>query len=281
MLTTVFLLGLVYVALIVVLISAGAGLAAVVVIAALLFGAQLFTSDKVALAAMGAKQVSPAQSPELHSVIERLCVQADIPKPKVALVQARMPNAFAVGRSQKTATVCVTTGLLSLLTPAELEGVLAHELTHLINRDVLVMTIASFFASIAAILARFGILFGGGRGRNQGSAFAIVLLVSVAVYAISFVLLRTLSRYREYAADRGAAILTGRPSALSSALLKLSDTVARIPNRDLRAASELSAFFIVPAGRQGALKGLLATHPPLEKRIAALSRLEAQLQGSR
>jgi len=158
--------------------------------------------------------------------------------------------------------------------------VLAHELTHVINRDVLVMTIASFFASIAAILARFGILFGGGRGRNQGSAFAIVLLVSVAVYAISFVLLRTLSRYREYAADRGAAILTGRPSALSSALLKLNDTVARIPTRDLRAASELSAFFIVPAGRQRGLTGLLATHPPLEKRIAALSRLEAQLQGS-
>lgn len=281
MLLTMFLLGLVYVVLIAVAISAGAGIGAVVVIAALFCGAQLFASDKIALAAMGAREVTPAQAPELHSIIERICVQADVPKPRVALVQASMPNAFAVGRSQKTATVCATTGLLSLLSPAELEGVLAHELTHVINRDVMVMTIASFFASIAAILARFGILFGGGRGRNQGNAFALVLLVSIGVYVVSFMLLRALSRYREYAADRGAAVITGRPSALSSALLKISGTIAHIPDRDLRTATQLNAFFIVPARRKGTLSSLFATHPPLEKRIAALSRLEAQLQGSR
>jgi heat shock protein HtpX len=281
MLMTMFLLGAVYVVLIVVAISAGVGIAAVALIAALLFGTQLFASDKIALAAMGAREVAPAQAPQLHSIIDRLCVQADIPKPRVALVQAPMPNAFALGRSQKTATVCATTGLLSLLSEAELEGVLAHELTHVINRDVMVMTIASFFASIAAIMARFGFLFGGGRARNQQNVFAIVLLVSIAVYAVSFMLLRALSRYREYAADRGAAVLTGRPSALSSALMKISGTMARIPDRDLRVASEMSAFFIVPASRKGSLSGLFSSHPPLEKRIEALNRLEAQLQSTR
>ncbi len=280
MLLTMFLLGVVYVVLIVVAISAGVGIAAVIAIAALVFGAQMFASDKIALAAMGAREASAAQAPQLHSIIDRLCLNADIPKPRVALAQATMPNAFALGRSQKTATVCVTTGLLSLLSEAELEGVLAHELTHVINRDVMVMTIASFFASIAAIVARFGFFFGGGRGRNQ-NAFVIVLAVSIGVYAVSFVLLRALSRYREYAADRGAAVLTGSPSALSSALMKLSGTMARIPDRDLRVASEMSAFFIVPARRKGSLSGLFATHPPLEKRIEALSRLEAQLQSTR
>ncbi len=280
MVLTMFLLGVVYVVLIVVAISAGLGIGAVVVIAALVFGAQMFASDKIALAAMGAREASPAEAPQVHSIIERLCLNADIPKPRIALVQAPMPNAFALGRSQKTATVCVTTGLLSLLSEAELEGVLAHELTHVINRDVMVMTIASFFASIAAIMARFGFLFGGGRGRNQQNAFAIVLLVSIAVYAVSFMLLRALSRYREYAADRGAAVLTGRPSALSSALMKIGGTMARIPDRDLRVASEMSAFFIVPARRKGSLSGLFSSHPPLEKRIEALSRLEAQLQNT-
>ncbi len=281
MLLTMFLLGVVYVVLIVVAITAGVGIGAVFLIAAVVFGTQMFASDKIALAAMGARDVSPAQAPQLHSIIDRLCLHADIPKPRVALVQAPMPNAFALGRSQKTATVCVTTGLLSLLSEPELEGVLAHELTHVINRDVMVMTIASFFASIAAIAARFGFLFGGGRGRNQQGAFAIVLAVSIGVYAVSFVLLRALSRYREYAADRGAAVITGRPSALSSALMKISGTMAQIPSRDLRVASEMSAFFIVPARRKGSLSGLFATHPPLEKRIEALNRLEAQLQSAR
>jgi heat shock protein HtpX len=201
----------------------------------------------------------------------------------VAIINAQMPNACALGRSQKTATICATTGLMALLEPAELEGVLAHELTHVINRDVMVMTIASFFASIAAILVRFGFFFGSfGRGnRNAQGAFAAVLVVSVAVYAISFTLLRALSRYREYAADRGAAVLTGRPSALSSALLKISGTMERVPSRDLRSAAAMNAFFIVPARPKGSLRNLFATHPPIEKRIAALNRLESQLQGTR
>ena len=283
MVLTMFLLGLVYVVLIGVAIGAGGGIGIVVVIAALFFGVQLFASDKIALSAMGAKEVTAAQAPELHGIIERLCVQADLPKPRVAIINAQMPNACALGRSQKTATICATTGLMALLEPAELEGVLAHELTHVINRDVMVMTIASFFASIAAILVRFGFFFGSfGRGnRNAQGAFAAVLVVSVAVYAISFTLLRALSRYREYAADRGAAAITGRPRALSSALLKISGTMERVPSRDLRSAAAMNAFFIVPARPKGSLRNLFATHPPIEKRIAALNRLESQLQGTR
>jgi heat shock protein HtpX len=280
MVLTMFLLGLVYAVLIGVAIGAGAGVAAVLVIAALIFGVQLFASDRIGLAAMGAREVSVEQAPELHAIIERLCIQANLPKPRVALSDIPTPNAFALGRSQKSATVCVTTGLLRLLEPAELEGVLGHELTHVINRDVMVMTIAGFLAMVAGILARFGFFFGGrGRGNQQG-AFALVLLVSVAVYVISFILLRALSRYREYAADRGSAIITGRPSALSSALLKISGTLERTPKRDLRLATQMNAFFIVPAGVRSGLSSLFATHPPLEKRLAALSRLEAQLQGT-
>jgi len=281
MLLTMFLLGLVYVVLIVVAISAGVGVASVVVIAAVFFTFQLFASDKIALRAMGAKEVSVEEEPTFHSIIERLCVQADLPKPRLAVVDTAMPNAFALGRSQKSATICATTGLLRLLSPAELEGVLAHELTHVINRDVMVMTIASFFASIAAILVRFGFFFGGGRNRNQQGAFAAVMLVSVVVYVVSFVLLRALSRYREFAADRGAAVITGRPSALSSALLKISGAMEAVPQRDLRAAAQMNAFFIVPARHKKSMMNLFATHPPLEKRIAALSRLEAQLQNPR
>jgi heat shock protein HtpX len=241
----------------------------------------VFASDKIALAAVGAREVTPEEAQQLHAIIDRLCVQADLPKPRVAMVQSPMPNAFALGRSPKSATVCVTTGLLGLLTAPELEGVLAHELTHVINRDVMVMTIASFFASIAALLVRFGFFFGGGgRGRNQQQAFMVVIAASVLVYAVSFVLLRALSRYREYAADRGSAIITGRPSALSSALLKISGAMESIPKRDLRQVGQLSAFFIMAPSKHP-LRGLLADHPPIEKRIAALDRLEAQLQATR
>ncbi|HWK27570.1 MAG TPA: zinc metalloprotease HtpX [Solirubrobacter sp.] len=281
MLLTLFLLGLAYVVLIAVALSAGARMTTVIVIAALFFGLQLFASDRIALAAMGARQVSPEEAPRLHALVQRLCVQADVPMPRLALVDAPMPNAFALGRSRKTATICATTGLLGLLSESELEGVLAHELTHVINRDVMVMTIASFFASIAAVLVRFGVFFGGGgRGRNQQSTFAVVLLASVAVYAISFLLLRALSRYREYAADRGSAIITGSPSALSSALLKISGTMERIPQRDLRTAASMNAFFIVPARHKSALMALFATHPPIQKRIAALQRMESRLQAA-
>jgi heat shock protein HtpX len=210
-------------------------------------------------------------------MIERLCVQADLPKPKIAVANTRMPNAFALGRSPKNATVCATTGIMDLLSPSELEGVMAHELTHVANRDVMIMTLASFFASIAAYIVQFGLFFGGGSSRDDDDSPSIVwlFLVSMIVYVISFLLMQALSRYREYAADRGAAIITGRPSALASALYKISSGMERIPQRDLRAASELNAFFIFPTS----IGGLFATHPPMEKRIAALQRLESQLQG--
>ena len=233
---------------------------------------------------MGAQEVSPQEAPELHAMIERLCVQADLPKPKIAVADSPMPNAFALGRSQKTATVCATTGIMELLSPAELEGVMAHELTHVVNRDVMIMTLAGFFASIASMIVQFGFFFGGGYGGggydddDDGPSFMVVILVSVVVYVVSFFLMQALSRYREFAADRGAALITGRPSALSSALLKISGINERIPQPDLRAHAEMNAFFIVPVKVKDSLCSLFSTHPPMEKRIEALSRLEAQLQ---
>jgi len=282
-LITFFLLGALYVVFVGVLFAAGAGGVTIAVIAGGLLLVQLFLSDKIGLAAAGAREVSPAQAPELHAMIERLCVQADLPKPKVAIVQTSMPNAFAMGRSRKAATVVATTGIMELLSPAELEGVMAHELTHVINRDVMVMTLASFFASLASFILQFGFFFGGGFGGgddddNQG--FFFVIIVSLAVYAISFFLLQALSRYREFAADRGAAVLTGRPSALASALLKISGTMQRIPQQDLRSAEGLNAFYIIPAKTKQSISNLFSTHPPVEQRIARLQRLEEQLQGS-
>jgi heat shock protein HtpX len=284
MLLTMFLLGLVYAVLIGVLIAAGAGAITIALIAAVLFGVQLFTSDKIALFSMGAREVEPKQAPQLHAIIERLCVQANLPKPRVAIAETAMPNAFAVGRSPKSATVCCTTGILDLLSPGELEAVLGHELTHVQNRDVVVMTVASFFASIAAFITQMGFWFGGAfnnRDQNSGMAFIVVILVSAAVYVISWLLLQALSRYREFAADRGSAILTGRPSALISALMKIDGSMQQVPKQDLRAASgELAALYIFPPKTKETLVGLFSTHPPLEKRIAALQRLEAQLQGT-
>jgi heat shock protein HtpX len=231
---------------------------------------------------MGGREVTPAEAPELHAMIERLCIQADLPKPKVAVADTAMPNAFALGRGPKSATVCATTGIMELLSPAELEGVMAHELTHIGNRDVLVMTLAGFFATIAAYIVQFGFLFGGGGGYGDDddnpSAF-VLIIVSLVVYVISFFLMQALSRYREFAADRGAAIITGRPSALASALMRISSGMHRIPQQDLRASSELSAFYFFPPATKSAISGLFATHPPMEKRIEALQRLEAQLQG--
>ena len=279
---TLFLLGLVYVVLIVALLAAGTSGGLVALIAGGLAIFQLFGSDKLALRAMGAREVTPAEAPELHAMIDRLCVQADLPKPKVAVADTRMPNAFALGRSPKNATVCATTGIMELLSPAELEGVMAHELTHVANRDVLVMTLAGFFATIAAYIVQFGFFFGGGGGYgddDDNPSFIVLFLVSIAVYIISFFLMQALSRYREFAADRGSALITGRPSALASALMKISSGMERIPQKDLRASSELSAFYIFPPGVKGSISGLFATHPPMEKRIEALQRLEAQLQG--
>jgi heat shock protein HtpX len=284
MILTLFLLGLVYALLVGVLFAAGAGAVTIAVVAGLLFLVQFFSSDKIALLSMGAREVSPQDAPELHAIVERLCVQANLPKPKVAIADTPMPNAFAVGRSPKNSTVCVTTGLLRLLSASELEAVLGHELTHIQNRDVLVMTLASFFASIAAFITQIGFFFGGAfdeRDNNSGPAFIVVILVSAAVYVISWLLLQALSRYREFAADRGSAIITGRPSALISALYHISGQMQSIPQQDLRAASgELAAFYIVPPRAKQTLASLLSTHPPLEARVAALQRLEAQLQGS-
>jgi heat shock protein HtpX len=280
MAVTLFLLGAIYVALIVVLLAVGASGITVAIIAGGLAAVNLFASDKLALAAMGARVVTPDEAPQLHAIVDRLCVQADLPKPRVAVANTRMPNAFALGRSPKSATVCATTGIMELLSPAELEGVMAHELTHVANRDVLVMTLAGFFATIAAYIVQFGFFFGGtSSDDDDGPSFMVLLLVSLAVYVVSFFLMQSLSRYREFAADRGAAVITGRPSALASALQKISAGMHRIPQQDLRAASELQAFFIFPAGAGKSLSNLFSTHPPLEKRLERLMRLESQLQG--
>jgi heat shock protein HtpX len=278
MVLTMFLLGAVYVVLMAAVAASGMGIASAIVIAGGLFVVQLFASDKLALRAMHAKVVSPQEAPQLHAMVERLCVQADLPKPKVAIAQTSVPNAFAIGRSRRTATVCATTGIVDLLEPHELEGVMAHELAHVQHRDVMIMTIASFFASIAAFIMQWGFFFGGNDRESPG--VLPLIAVSFAVYGVSFFLMQMLSRYREFAADRGAAIITGRPSALASALMKISGSMSRVPQRDLRAASEMNAFFILPASPRKTVSGWFATHPPLEKRIAALARLEAQLQGS-
>ena len=285
MVVTIFLLGLVYALLVGVLFAAGASGTLILIVAGGLLAVQFFASDKLALRSMGAHEVSPQEAPQLHALIERLCVQADLPKPRIYVMNTSMPNAFAMGRSQKNAAVCATTGILELLSPSELEGVMAHELTHIANRDVMVMTLAGFFASLASMIVQFGFFFGGGFGGGDGDdddgpGLMAIILVSVVVYIVSFFLMQALSRYREFAADRGSAIITGRPSALSSALLKISGTMERIPQTDLRAHAEMNAFYIFPASAKNSVFNLFATHPPIEKRIAALQRLEAQLQGA-
>jgi heat shock protein HtpX len=238
---------------------------------------QYFTSDKLALRAAGAKIVSREEAPALHDMVERLCAMADLPKPKVAIMDTPVPNAFATGRSPKHAAVCVTTGLWDRLEPKEIEGVLAHELSHIGNRDVLIMTVASFFAMLAALLSRFMLyagMFGGDRRDNNGPpVWLIVFAVSVITYALSYVLIRTISRYREYAADRGSAVITGAPEYLMSALQKISSQMTLIPNQDLRQVEGMSAFFIIPAKARSSFSELFASHPPLEKRLAALSEI--------
>jgi len=281
MLLTIFLLGLLYVAFVVVLLAAGAGVVLMVVVIGGLTLAQLFLSDKIGLTAMGAKEVSPEEAPGLHAMIERLCIQADLPKPRIAVADSDVPNAFAMGRSQNKATVCCTTGIMRVLSPSELEGVMGHELSHVKHRDVMIMTIASFFASVAALMLQFGFFFGGGGDDDDGGLpFIVVLLASFVVYIVSFFLMLALSRYREFAADRGSALITGRPSALSSALVKISGAMQQVPTQDLREAERMNAFFIVPTSVKGAVQTLFATHPPMEKRIERLQQLESQLQGT-
>ncbi len=276
MLTTMFLMGLLYAAFVFVLFSLGAGVGVMIVVMSGLLLAQLFLSDKIALASMGAKEVTPEQAPGLHAMIEKLCIQADLPKPRIAVADTEVPNAFAMGRSKKSAVVCATTGIMNTLTPTELEGVMAHELSHVKNRDVLIMTMASFFASLASMIAQFAFFFGS--SDDDSPAGLVVFLVSMLVYVISFFLMLALSRYREFTADRGAALITGRPSALASALQKISTQMQNTPQQDLRAAESMNAFFIVPASVKGSIKTIFMTHPPMEKRIERLMEYERQLQ---
>ncbi|HSA49650.1 MAG TPA: zinc metalloprotease HtpX [Yinghuangia sp.] len=283
MLVTMFLLGLLYVAFVAALIALLKSVVLVVVIAAVLLGAQYWFSDRIAMYAMRSRVVTPEEEPELHGVVDRLCAAADMPKPKVAVSDMDLPNAFATGRNPNRSVVCVTRGLQRRLDPAELQGVLAHELSHVAHRDVAVITIASFLGVIAGLIVRFAFysqLFGGRDRRDQNTAviFALVMLVSALVYAISFLLIRALSRYRELAADRAGAQLTGRPSALASALTKVSGDIARIPTRDLRTAQTFNSFFFTPAlGPGTTLANIFSTHPPLQRRLDALAEISAEL----
>ncbi|MBD2900330.1 zinc metalloprotease HtpX [Actinomadura nitritigenes] len=286
MLVTMFLLGLVYVVFVTAffVIAPKFGVIALVIALAFLF-AQYFFSDKLTMFAMHGREVSPEEAPELHGVIDRICAMSDAPKPRVAVADTDVPNAFATGRNQKKAVVCVTTGLLRRLDPVELEGVLAHEMAHVAHKDVAVMTIASFLGICAGLITRFGLewgLWGGFNRRDNDQNTGLILLAVVAVsavaYAVSFLLTRALSRYRELSADRAAALLTGRPSALASALTKVSGEIARIPTNDLRSAQAFNAFFFTPAfGKGFTISHLFSTHPSLDKRLAQLSKISDQL----
>ena len=301
MTATMFLLGLVFVAFIAAIIGIGAAThasdAAIVLFAIVLGGGaaigSLFYSDKIALSTARAQVVTPQQAPLLHGIVDRVCALADMSKPRVAISTTPLPNAFATGRNADKSVLCVTTGLIDRLTPEELEGVIAHELSHVAHKDVQVMTIASFLAIIAGLLIRFsfyGELFGGGGrrgGNNQNGGalpiFLIIMGVSIVVYAVSFLLIRLLSRYRELAADRSGALLTGQPSALKSALVKVSGDINKIPTKDLRTAEPLNAFFFAPAahltvsGGKKSLAQIFSTHPSLERRLAELDKVQEQL----
>jgi heat shock protein HtpX len=272
---TGFLLFALYIVFIGVLASQGVGLLGIAVVMGLFALIQYYFSDTLALRSMGARTVEPSEAPELHRTIDRLSQQADLPKPTVAVADTRVPNAFAAGRNRKNATVCVTRGLLDSLEKDELEGVLAHELAHVKNRDVMVMTIASFLSTLAFMIVRWGWLLGG-NNRNAAPVW-VAVLVSLVVWVISFFLIRALSRYREFAADRGAAAITGKPSALASALATIDGRMDRVPEEDLRDQAEMNAFFIIPI-RSGFIGKLASTHPPTEKRIERLRELEREME---
>jgi heat shock protein HtpX len=284
MLATGGMLGLLYVVFFLVLLWAfgeSYGLMPMVVVVLGIAFLQYYTSDKLALKASRAKVVSPEEAPELHAMVDKLCLQADLPKPKVAVIDTEVPNAFATGRNPKNSAVAVTTGLWRRLEPREIEGVLAHELAHIANRDVLIMTLASSFAMLAGLLMRWGLFFGGGRGRGGGGGGApvwlIVFAVSILTYFLSYILIRTISRYREYTADRGAALITGAPEQLMSALQKIASRMTQIPQRDLREVESMNAFFIIPTNVRSSMAELFSTHPPLEKRLANLEKVSREL----
>lgn len=282
MLLTGGMLGLLYVVFAVVLFEVlNAGLLMMVVIVGGMALLQYFTSDKLALRASGAKVVEREQAPELHAMVERLCAMADLPKPRIAVIDTDVPNAFATGRNPKNSAVAVTTGLWSRLEPREVEGVLAHELAHIANRDVLIMTMAGFFAMVAGMLTRFAMysgMFGGGRGRGSGPpVWLIVMVASIVTYFLSYILIRAISRYREYTADRGAALITGAPEQLMSALQKITGAMARIPQKDLREVEAMNAFFIIPTNVKSAFGELFLTHPPTEKRLARLAAMAREM----
>lgn len=278
MLFTMFLLFLVYIAFLAVLAYRGTGLVGMLAFVSIFMLIQYFFSDKLVLKGMGAKIVSESEEPELHQMISRLCAMADLPKPRIAIVDTPMPNAFATGRSPGKAVVAVTTGIRRQLTTAELEAVLAHELSHVKNRDVMVMTIASFLSTVAFFIVRYSFFFGGGGSSRDRGGIAAAFLASVVVWIASSLLIKALSRYREFAADRGSAVITGQPSNLASALMKISGVMPRIPKEDLRKAEGMNAFFIIPAVSGSSIMNLLSTHPPVEKRIAALQRIEREME---
>jgi heat shock protein HtpX len=271
MFLTIFLLGALYVGFFALLLQSGAGIGVMVVVLGAFAFIQYFTSDKIALASSGAKVVTPEQAPDLHAMVDRLCAMSDLPKPRVAVIPTDVPNAFATGRSPKKSVVAVTEGLWKRLDPPEIEGVIAHELAHIANRDVAVMTFASFFSNVASLL----IWFGGGLGRNREGP--PIWLIALVVYFVSYFLILALSRYREFAADRGAALVTGAPENLMSALQKIASDITRIPQRDLRQIEGLNAFFIIPTNVKRSVGTLFLTHPPLEKRLARLAAIAQEM----
>jgi heat shock protein HtpX len=282
MVTTMFLLGALYVAFFVALLQfTNIGIGFLILIMGGLAFLQYYTSDKIALRASGAKIVERDQAPELHEMVERLCAMADLPKPRLAVMPTDVPNAFATGRNPKNSVVAVTEGLWRRLSKPEVEGVIAHELSHIGNRDVAIMTISSFFAMVAALLMRMGLwggMFGGGRDRSGGPPiWLIMFVVSMITYVISYVLILMISRYREYAADRGAAVITGAPENLMSALQRIASDIVHIPQRDLREVQGLNAFFIVPTNVKSSFAELFMTHPPLEKRLARLAEIAREM----
>ena len=279
------ILALLYIVFLSALAYVGVDFISITIVASVMILAQWYFSDKIVLWSSGAKVVTRDQYPRLHDVIERIIARNNLPKPKIAVINTRMPNAFATGKGKRSSVVAVTTGLLDLLDTEELEGVLAHELTHIRNRDVLVLTLASLFSTVAWYLMQFGFYSGGmgygygysGRDRNNAGGLAIVVIVAMLTWVISFLVIRAISRYREFAADRGSAQMTGKPAKLANALMKISGNMHRMPTKDLRQAEGLNAFFIIPAASGSTIVNLFSTHPPVEKRIEKLMEMEASM----